>query len=58
MMSDFNAILNVLECYDPVANFLVASGSFAGWEDVLQDLYYALPKSSSEILEYEVGVGL
>lgn len=58
MVPNFNAVLDVLERYYPAANFLVASGGFTGWEDMLQNLNYAFPKRSSEILEYEMRIGL
>ncbi|KAI6749192.1 hypothetical protein HG531_008139 [Fusarium graminearum] len=42
VVSDFNAILDVLESNDSVANFVLARDGFSRRKDVLQDLDYAL----------------
>lgn len=56
-MPHFDAVFDVLEGYNTIADFLVRRSCFSGGKKMLDDLNYPLTKRGTEILEYEVWVG-
>jgi hypothetical protein len=57
MMPYFYAVLNVLECHHPIANFLIRGCCFSRWEYVFQDLDHTLAEGAVKVFEEKVWVG-
>lgn len=58
MMSNFDAVLDILERHNPAANLLVGSGRLSRWKEVLHNLNHSLAKGRIEVLEDQVRIGL
>lgn len=51
MMSYLNAILDVLERHDSIADLLVAGGRVARWKNMFENLDHALSKRGGKVFE-------
>lgn len=58
MMPDFNAVLDVLECDDSVADLVFARDGFPGRKDMFQYFHYTLTQATCKAIEDEVRIRL
>lgn len=56
MVPYLDAVLDVFERHDSIADLLITGGGLTWGEDVFKDLHHTLSKRSDEIVENEVWI--
>ena len=58
MVSYLDAILNILEGHNSVADLLICCHGLSGREKVFQDLHHSFPERCVEVFENKMWIGL